>query len=240
MDWDNVAAEDVIEALREVEWSTPPRSLGEFFSRFAFPRSFSKWKSRLKCNLYYYRTNYFILVIFVLGLALITRPLAIVGAAFTALSIAFLNDSFYGLSSVISECFIPAVAVLIVHVIIRHPSIGFAATFNEKLIRTIRLFSPHVAAKMRPPHMPVIRGRSAARKTVYVCGKPRWVFVVIFLTASLVMWFSSCGLLWVLYALLTSLTLVIVHASVRTPNLKARLNTFREEFRAVWRNYSEL
>ncbi|KAF2563746.1 hypothetical protein F2Q70_00014081 [Brassica cretica] len=57
---------------------------------------------------------------------------------------------------------------------------------------------------------------------------------------SLVMWFSSCGLLWVLYALLTSLTLVIVHASVRTPNLKARLNTFREEFRAVWRNYSEL
>ncbi|CAN6991859.1 unnamed protein product [Brassica oleracea var. botrytis] len=209
MDWDNVAAEDVIEALREVEWSTPPRSFGEFFSRFAFPRSFSKWKSRLKCNLYYYRTNYFILVIFVLGLALITRPLAIVGAAFTALSIAFLNDS-------------------------------FAATFNEKFIRTIRLFSPHLAAKMRPPHMPVIRGRSAARKTVYVCGKPRWVFVVIFLTASLVMWFSSCGLLWVLYALLTSLTLVIVHASVRTPNLKARLNTFREEFRAVWRNYSEL
>lgn len=52
MDWDNVSAEDVIEALREVEWSTPPRSFGEFFSRFAFPRSFSKWKSRLKCNLY--------------------------------------------------------------------------------------------------------------------------------------------------------------------------------------------
>ena len=82
-------------------------------------------------------------------------------------------------------------------------------------------------------YRPVIRGRSAARKTVYVCGKPRWVFVVIFLTgnlnthhpliciinanktdlvliclciiASLVMWFSSCGLLWVLYAFLTSL-----------------------------------
>ncbi|KAL1196977.1 PRA1 family protein A2 [Cardamine amara subsp. amara] len=209
MDWDNVAAEDVIEALREVEWSTPPRSFGEFFSRFAFPRSFSKWKSRLKCNLYYYRTNYFILVIFVLGVALITRPLAIVGAALTALSIAFLNDS-------------------------------FAATFNEKFIRTIRHFSPHLAAKMRPPHMPVIRGRSASRKTVYVCGKPRWVFVTLFLTASLVMWFSSCGLLWVLYALLTSLVVIIVHASVRTPNLKARLNTFREEFRAVWRNYSEL
>lgn len=32
----------------------------------------------------------------------------------------------------------------------------------------------------------------------------------------------------------------LIHASLRTPNLKARLNTFREEFRAVWRNYSEL
>ncbi|XP_023641213.1 uncharacterized protein LOC17891438 isoform X1 [Capsella rubella] len=209
MDWDSVAAEDVIEALREVEWSTRPRSLAEFFSRFAFPRSFSKWMSRLKCNLYYYRTNYFILLIFVLGLALITRPLAILGAALTALSLAFLNDS-------------------------------FAATFNEKMIRTIRHFSPHLAAKMRPPHMPVIRGRSASRKAVYVCGQPRLVFVLIGLTASFVLWFMSCGLLWVLYAFTTALLLILLHASLRTPNLKARLNTFREEFRAVWRNYSEL
>ncbi|CAH2054063.1 unnamed protein product [Thlaspi arvense] len=203
MDWDSVAAEDVIEALREVEWSTRPRSLAEFFSRFAFPRSFSKWMSRLKCNLYYYRTNYFILLILVLGLALITRPLAILGAALLALSLAFLNDS-------------------------------FAATFNEKMIRTIRHFSPHLAAKMRPPHMPVIRGRSAARKTVYVCGQPRLVFVLLGLTASFVLWFTSCGLLWVLYALATALLMIILHASLRTPNLKARLNTFREEFRAVW------
>nr|VDD46793.1 unnamed protein product [Brassica oleracea] len=174
MDWDSVAAGDVVEALREVEWSTSPRSLAEFFSRFAFPRSFSKWMSRLKCNLYYYRTNYFILLVFVLGLALITRPLAIIGAALTALSLAFLNDS-------------------------------FAATFNEKAIRTIRQFSPHLAAKMRPPHMPVIRGRSASRKTVYVCGQPRLVFVLLGLTASFVLWFTSCGLLWVLYALATAL-----------------------------------
>ncbi|KAJ0237872.1 hypothetical protein HA466_0244030 [Hirschfeldia incana] len=61
---------------------------------------FVNWKSKLQdclrnCNFVSdnYRTNYFILVIFVnLGLALITRPLAILGAAFTALSKAFLND----------------------------------------------------------------------------------------------------------------------------------------------------
>jgi hypothetical protein len=73
------------------------------------------------------------------------------------------------------------------------------------MIRTIRHFSPHLAAKMRPPHMPVIRGRSATRKTVYICGQPRLVFVLLGLTASFVLWFTSCGLLWVLYALTTAL-----------------------------------
>jgi hypothetical protein len=43
-----------------------------------------------------------------------------------------------------------------------------------------------------------------------------------------------------LYAFAVGLLATILHASFRTPNLKARLNTFREEFRAVWRNYSEL
>ena len=32
---------------------------------------------------------------------------------------------------------------------------------------------------------------------------------------------------------------IILHSSLRTPNLKARLNTFREEFRAVWKRYGE-
>lgn len=32
---------------------------------------------------------------------------------------------------------------------------------------------------------------------------------------------------------------VFAHASFRTPNLKARLNSFREEFRKVWSEYSE-
>jgi hypothetical protein len=32
---------------------------------------------------------------------------------------------------------------------------------------------------------------------------------------------------------------VLLHASLRTPNLKARLNSYNEEFRAVWRGYAE-
>uniref|UniRef100_A0A804QLK8 PRA1 family protein n=1 Tax=Zea mays TaxID=4577 RepID=A0A804QLK8_MAIZE len=120
MDWSAVTAEDLVDALREVDWSMPPRPVPEFFSRFTVPRSYSKWTSRLKCNLYYYRTNYFILIMFILGMGFLWKPVAIVAAFMTGLSIAFLNDS-------------------------------FAVTFNEKVTRTVRQFSPHLAAKLRPP-----------------------------------------------------------------------------------------
>ncbi|XP_043817071.1 PRA1 family protein A3, partial [Manihot esculenta] len=156
-----------------------------------------------------YRTNYFILIVFVLGVACLTRPMAILAAALTALSFAFLNDS-------------------------------FAATFSEKVTRTVRKFSPHLAAKMRPPHMPVIRGRPSSKKSVYICGQPRGVFVFLFSAASFILCFTSGTLLFVLWAFGIGLLVTVLHASVKTPNLKARLNTFREEFRAVWRNYSEL
>ncbi|RRT42405.1 hypothetical protein BHE74_00020409 [Ensete ventricosum] len=106
MDWGNVTTEDLIDALREVDWSSPPRPVSEFFSRFTLPRSYSKWNSRLKCNLY--RTNYFLLIIFVLGMKA--------------------SD---------------AVNCDIVYFIL--------FCFNEKVTRTVRQFSPHLAAKLRPP-----------------------------------------------------------------------------------------
>ncbi|KAG5582844.1 hypothetical protein H5410_053471 [Solanum commersonii] len=209
MDWGTVTTEDLIEALREVEWSSPPRPFSEFFSRFTFPRSYSKWNSRLKCNLYYYRTNYFIMIVAILALGFLRKPLAIVAALLTALSIAFLNDS-------------------------------FAGTFSEKVTRTVRQFSPHLAAKMRPALTPVIRGRPSTKRAIFICGRPRWMFVFAFSIVSFFIWFVSCGLLTVLWAFGIGLLATLAHASFRSPNLKARLNTFREEFRSVWRNYSEL
>ncbi|KAF9676869.1 hypothetical protein SADUNF_Sadunf08G0048200 [Salix dunnii] len=200
MDWGNVTAQDLIGALKEVDWTSPPRPANEFFSKFAIPRSHSKWSSRLKCNLYYYRTNYFILILLILGVACILRPLAILATALSALSIAFLNDS-------------------------------FAATFSERVTRTVRKFSPHLAAKMRPPHMPVIRGRPSAKKSVHIFGQPRLLFVLLFPAASFVLWYVSGSLLYVSWALITGLLVFALHASFKTPNLKARLNTFREEFR---------
>uniref|UniRef100_A0A6N2M6R8 Yip1 domain-containing protein n=1 Tax=Salix viminalis TaxID=40686 RepID=A0A6N2M6R8_SALVM len=171
MDWGNVTAEDLIGALKEVDWTSPPRPANEFFSKFAIPRSYSKWSSRLKCNLYYYRTNYFILILLVLGVACILRPLAILATALSALSIAFLNDR------------------------------------------------------------PVIRGRPSAKKSAYIFGRPRLLFVLLFSAASFVLWYTSGSLLYVSWALITGLLVLALHASFKTPNLKARLNTFREEFR---------
>ncbi|KAG8085807.1 hypothetical protein GUJ93_ZPchr0010g8986 [Zizania palustris] len=99
MDWSAVTAEDLVDALREVDWSAPPRPVPEFFSRFTAPRSYSKWTSRLKCNLYYYRTNYFILIMFILGVGFIWKPIAILAAFMTGISIAFLNDRYRGMNN---------------------------------------------------------------------------------------------------------------------------------------------
>ncbi|KAI7750006.1 hypothetical protein M8C21_021224 [Ambrosia artemisiifolia] len=174
MDWATVSTEDLIDALKEVDWSSPPRPINEFFNKFTFPRSSNKWNSRLKCNLYYYRTNYFLMILFILGLGFLRRPLAIVAAVSTALTIAFLNDS-------------------------------FAGTFSEKLTRFVRQFSPHLAAKMRPPPMPVLRGRPSSKRAIYICGRPRWQFVIMSSAVSLFLWFVSCGLLTLLWALAVGL-----------------------------------
>ncbi|MCL7034773.1 hypothetical protein MKW94_024857 [Papaver nudicaule] len=100
MDWGSVTEEDLMDALLELDWamSSPPRPLNEFFSKFALPRSYSKWNSRMNCNLYYYATNYllmFIFLIVILEMESLRRPLGMVAVLLTAISIAFLSDSFF-------------------------------------------------------------------------------------------------------------------------------------------------
>ncbi|KAK6120327.1 hypothetical protein DH2020_046018 [Rehmannia glutinosa] len=211
MDWGKVTYEELNEAMREVDWSSPPRPLSEFFTKFTFPCSYPKWNRRFKCNLFYYRTNYFIMIVLILvsGMGFLMSQLAIIAALMTALSIAFLNDRFF----FFFFC-------------------SFAGTFNEKN-------SPHLAAKMRPPLTLVIRGPSAKR-AIHICGWPRWVFVFVSSIVSFILWFVSCGILIVLLAFAIGLLAIFIHASFRTPYLLARLNTFQEELRAVSDNYCEL
>ncbi|CAI5517121.1 unnamed protein product [Closterium sp. Naga37s-1] len=88
MDWGNVTGEELLDALREVEWSTPPRPLAEFVQRFSAPKNASKWRSRLN-----YRTNYYILVCFINACCFARNPLALFAVLFAAVAFASLNDS---------------------------------------------------------------------------------------------------------------------------------------------------
>lgn len=201
---------------------------------------------------------------------------------------------------------------------------SFAGSFSEKATRTIRRFSPQLAAKMRPPlayvsfllpsspflplayHPCLFIGLSSVdahqlrEQSISVAnpvGSLSWyphlvcasiyllfhyatlwnmiwipfffLFHSEFCTLVYFMWFvhrlfgTTHWASW--YAIYTNflnlichillpcliprllfsssaicVTATILHATLRTPNLKARLNTFREEFRAVWRNYSEI
>ncbi|MCO5556312.1 hypothetical protein L7F22_009859 [Adiantum nelumboides] len=208
MDWGNVTVEELVEALQEVDWTTPPRPISEFFAKFSVPRSIAKWDSRSKCNFYYYRTNYFILLAVILEIAFLRNPLALLAVVMAAFCIACLNDS-------------------------------FALSVSHKITKAVRRISPQLAAKMRPPMMPVIRGRPASKRAVYICGQSRKMVVFVMAAVTCLLWFVTSAFLTVFGALAIALACIILHSSLRTPNLKARLNTFREEFRAVWRTYGE-
>ena len=53
----------------QVEWAAAPRSPKEFFAKFTPPKTASKWASRMKCNAYFYRTNYVLIVLLTLTVA---------------------------------------------------------------------------------------------------------------------------------------------------------------------------
>ncbi|EFJ36001.1 hypothetical protein SELMODRAFT_141259 [Selaginella moellendorffii] len=203
MDWGNVKLAELVNALKEVEWTTPPRPLAEFFAKFAIPKTRAKWESRVKCNLYYYRTNYFLSIAFILCIGFIRNPLAFIAVLISSIGTACLNDS-------------------------------FALSVNERLTRAIRRLSPPLASKMRPPTSVGVRGRPL-KGNVYICGTDRRIVVLSILSLSALFWYISSAFKTVLYALALGFILTLLHMSLRTPNLKARLNAYREEFRAGWR-----
>lgn len=48
----------IVNIWLQVDWKQRPRSAAEFFTRFTPPKSSTRLQSRMKCNVYYYRTNY--------------------------------------------------------------------------------------------------------------------------------------------------------------------------------------
>lgn len=208
MDWANVTPLELVDALREVEWSTPPRPLAEFFQKFTPPKNASKWQSRVKCNIYYYRTNYLFIIFLILFFSFLRKPTALLAAITSILAVSCLNDS-------------------------------FALALSERLTRSIRRLSPPLAAKLRAPAVRTgVRGRPL-RGQVYICGQDRRIVVALLMLVSTYLWYVRRGVYTVLFSLIISTGVIALHATFRSPNLKARLNSFREEFRAVWRGYTD-
>ena len=78
----------------QVEWSQPPQPVGEFFSNFSNPQTQHKLQARLKCNIYYYRANYAIILLAGLAIALVRNLSATLAIMLCILGILCLNDTF--------------------------------------------------------------------------------------------------------------------------------------------------
>lgn len=105
---------------------------------------------------------------------------------------------------------------------------------------------PPLAVALRPPSVATHgtgaagrAGRAGHARTVFLFGRDRRFVVALLYAAclALVVWARALATLG--YACAWSVALVGAHASLRSPNLKARLATANEEFRATWRGYSE-
>ena len=72
-----------------------------------------------------------------------------------------------------------------------------------------------------------------------ICGFPRHKVVAGAGACSALLIYLTNTLFTLAYALVLASALILAHASFRTHNFKARLANAREEFRAVWRGYSD-
>lgn len=211
MDWNNVTGQELWDALREVELRAP-RAAWEFLSSFTIPKNKAKWTSRLKCNVYYYISNYLVLLALALSCCLIRNLRGLFGSGLAFVALLSLNDP-------------------------------FATALNEGFIRALRRVHPHTAALVRNAlgsfgsqgSLGVGGPRRSKSGAVLFLKRP--LFVVILSGAAVYLWYLSSAWLALVGGLTLGVGLVLVHATFRSPNLKARLASAREEFRAVWRGY---
>mmetsp|Transcript_13733 Transcript_13733/g.23230 ORF Transcript_13733/g.23230 Transcript_13733/m.23230 type:complete len:212 (-) Transcript_13733:315-950(-) len=208
MDWSNVTAGELLDALREVEWKAPPRSPKEFFAKFTPPKTAAKWQSRLKCNIYYYRTNYVILLVLALLFAFYRSPMALLSIALLCFAMLCTNDT-------------------------------FATSYSDRITRMIKKVYPQLAAKIRNAGANLNIAPSRKNSRVTILGLPRIYVVLVTTTLSLALIYLFSALWTVGIYSGVAFGVILSHASMRTPNLKARLASAREEFRAVWRGYND-
>ncbi len=124
-DWNSVSLEELLEALREVDphvvhnialtlsrtqvdWSYP-RPLTEFIlapNAFMIPKTGSKLSSRLKNNLYYYRSNYLLLFLLSFTVCFMRNPFALLALLVFTAGLLCLNDPTAIAAKWVRECFV--------------------------------------------------------------------------------------------------------------------------------------
>lgn len=92
-DWTTALSPFTPTTKPQVEWFAP-RPVWEFFTKFNVPKNQTKWTSRLKCNLYYYRTNYLGLLLLSLAGAFVRAPLGLAASALLLTALLCFNDPF--------------------------------------------------------------------------------------------------------------------------------------------------
>lgn len=211
MDWNVVTVGQLCEALREVDW-TAPRPLGELLFQpgsFVLPKSTSKWTARVKNNAYYYRTNYVLVLVLSFVACFLRNPLALAAVACTTLGILCLNDP-------------------------------FATALNDGLLRLIKKVHPRTALRLRALTSGQSDGNLGKRRSkqrIYILWLPANLAIILLCIIGMLLMWRTAALRTGTWALLIGLGLPGLHASFRSPNLKARIASDREEFRAHWRGY---
>ncbi|GLI70230.1 hypothetical protein VaNZ11_015079 [Volvox africanus] len=113
----------------------------------------------------------------------------------------------------------------------------FATGLNDTLLHSMRKVAPRMVARARAKAGSDGVVGLHKRRRVYIVLVPRSLVVAVLMFGGLAAVYRSHALLTLSWALLLGLGLPLLHATFRLPNLKAKIASAREEFRAVWRGY---
>ena len=225
MDWDATPWADVLAALREADWSgTRPRPVAETLAGLGPPPlDPAELGGRLKCNAWCYRATY--------GLAVAAPPVLVPLIPFVRFGV----PSWGWRSAASAGGLVACLAVALAND-------AAAASVSGRVLRVARRVAPGLASRMRAAQgssaggglgAPPRGGTSGLR----VAGLRRPVTAAGLGALALLLVLAGGGLAAVRRAAASSLlglALVAAHAACRAPDLKARLSSAREDFRAAW------
>ena len=78
----------------QVDWSQAPKSPAEFLGKFSLPENRKKTEARLKCNVYYYRANYLLILAATITVSFVRRPSAFVALFLMLVGSLCINNTF--------------------------------------------------------------------------------------------------------------------------------------------------